>query len=411
MLELQTNLKQRSDYTHKFNVNAGRYGWLRLTPAYSVKMVEEIISRYESNLKVLDPFCGTGTTALSAIYYAHMSTTVDINPFLVWLAQVKTAHYSDNVLETTLNRGKQIVDLVKSKSIEAATEPSIYKIERWWCKEAREFLCFLKGAIIHAEPAVNQISNLLKIAFCRTLIEISNVAFNHQSMSFKDEVHANINYDFEQIFFDNLSFVVNGARDNPSSEAGVILGDSRNLHNVLATKFDLVITSPPYANRMSYIRELRPYMYWLGYLANGKDAGILDWSAIGGTWGIATSRLMEWKRDKNFWFPRKLNGTLKLIANGENANGKLLAQYVEKYCSDMILHFYSLRQVLNEGARVHYIVGNSTFYGNLVATEQIYAEILKELKFIDVEVTAVRKRNSKKELFEFDVSATWPGPG
>ncbi|WP_322490103.1 hypothetical protein [Chloroflexus sp.] len=38
----------------------------------------------------------------------------------------------------------------------------------------------------------------------------------------------------------------------------------------------LVITSPPYPNRMSYIRELRPYMYWLGYLNNGRDAGELD---------------------------------------------------------------------------------------------------------------------------------------
>ena len=35
-------LRQRADYTHKFNVGAGRHGWLRLTPAYSVKVVEEI---------------------------------------------------------------------------------------------------------------------------------------------------------------------------------------------------------------------------------------------------------------------------------------------------------------------------------------------------------------------------------
>jgi hypothetical protein len=37
-------LRQRADYTHKHNVKTGRHGWLRLTPAYSVKVVEEIIS-------------------------------------------------------------------------------------------------------------------------------------------------------------------------------------------------------------------------------------------------------------------------------------------------------------------------------------------------------------------------------
>src|SRR5205823_779155 len=55
-----------------------------------------------------------------------------------------------------------------------------------------------------------------------------------------------------------------------------------------------VTTSPPYPNRMSYIRELRPYMYWLGYLSDGRAAGELDWKAIGGTWGCATSMLNTW---------------------------------------------------------------------------------------------------------------------
>ena len=409
MLELQTNLKQRSDYTHKFNAQAGRRGWLRLTPAYSVKMVEEIIGRYGEGLNVLDPFCGTGTTALSAAYYSHIAATTDINPFLVWLAQAKTARYSRSALEAALNQGHQAIDLVERGSIESAPEPSIYKIERWWSKKAREFLCALKGAIIRIDPDRSQASDLLKIAFCRTLIEISNAAFNHQSMSFKDEIKTAVQCEFKQVFFDNLSFIVEGACDNPSGDAEIILGDARNLHDALENKFDLVVTSPPYANRMSYIRELRPYMYWLGYLANGRDAGNLDWTAIGGTWGTATSRLMEWKRDKNSWFPRELDGVLGRIADKENANGALLARYVEKYCSDMALHFSSLRRILNEGARIHYIVGNSTFYGNLVETEQVYAKMLKEFGFIDVEAAAVRKRNSKKELFEFDISATWPG--
>ena len=86
----------------------------------------------------------------------------------------------------------------------------------------------------------------------------------------------------------------------------------------------------------------------------------------------------------------------------------MLAAYVAKYCEDMSLHFDSLRRVLNRGARVHYIVGNSTFYGVLVPTEQIYAAMLREYGFAAVSVRPIRKRNSKKALVEFDVSATWP---
>jgi hypothetical protein len=34
-------VKQRSDYTFKYNQKLGRHGWLRLTPAYSVKLVSQ----------------------------------------------------------------------------------------------------------------------------------------------------------------------------------------------------------------------------------------------------------------------------------------------------------------------------------------------------------------------------------
>ena len=80
-----------------------------------------------------------------------------------------------------------------------------------------------------------------------------------------------------------------------------------------------------------------------------------------------------------------------------------------KYFDDIWEHFNSLVPMLNAGAELHYIVGNSTFYGVLLSVEKLYAAMLESLGFEDVECRAIRKRNSKKELFEFDVSARWPG--
>lgn len=148
-------------------------------------------------------------------------------------------------------------------------------------------------------------------------------------------------------------------------------------------------------------------MYWLGYLSDARHAGELDWQAIGGTWGIATSRLNGWKRQEDCWLPDELHGIVASIAREANANGALLAAYVAKYCEDMSRHFGSLRTVLKDGASVHYIVGNSTFYGVLVPTERLYAAMLRKYGFADVEIRPVRKRNSKKALVEFEVSAVW----
>jgi len=405
----RAQLSQRSDYTYKFNATTGRHGWLRLTPAYSLKIVEELIVGRHRAKRIFDPFCGTGTTALSAAYHGHEGVTSDINPFLVWLAQAKTAHYSPQEIAATRQACVFALDLVKRQSIDPAPAPAIHNIERWWNENVLDFLRLLHAAILEVTNDLSAERTLLLIAFCRSLIVLSNAAFNHQSMSFKDDDQFDIGFDTDMayIFNEDVRFVLSGAIENPVGQGHVIFGDSRNSAAVVEGPFDLIVTSPPYANRMSYIRELRPYMYWLGYLVDGRGAGELDWTAIGGTWGVATSRLADWNRPADHFKSAHLADALDKIAHTDNKNGILLANYVAKYFDDMWSHFCGLIPVLSGGAELHYIVGNSTFYGVLVSTELLYAEMLAELGFSGIERRAIRKRNSKKELVEFDVVARW----
>lgn len=185
------------------------------------------------------------------------------------------------------------------------------------------------------------------------------------------------------------------------SLARAFLGDARHLEALLQAKYTCVITSPPYPNRMSYIRELRPYMYWLGFLHDGRQAGELDWQAIGGTWGCATSNLMKWRPSDEIRVP--FEGFADMIAQIAKRS-EVLSRYVHKYFEDCVLHFRSLVRVLHDGAVVHYIVGNSKFYDVIVPTEEIYAALMCTHGFEDVRIEKIRKRNSKKELFEFVVT-------
>ena len=410
-LALTERLRQRADYTHKHNIKTGRHGWLRLTPAYSVKVVEELISAHDGACRILDPFCGTATTALSAAYHGHEGVTTDINPFLVWLGQAKVASYTPTTIMATRHACAQVISAAQRKQIAPAQCPPIHNIERWWSKDALDFLCVTKAAIEARTATDSDERTLLQVAFCRTLIALSNAAFNHQSMSFKDDGQASfgLDHDMAGMFAADVRFVLTGAADNPGGRGQVVLGDARNLRATIRGQFDTIITSPPYANRMSYIRELRPYMYWLSYLVSGRDAGDLDWSAIGGTWGIATSRLIAWKRGDGRLASAALDSALDRIAHKDNKNGKLLSNYIAKYFDDMWVHLQGLTPVLAPGADVHYIVGNSTFYGILLPVEQIYAEMFAHLGFDRIECRPIRKRNSKMELIEFDVTACWSG--
>ncbi|GIV99895.1 hypothetical protein [Roseiflexus sp.] len=156
---------------------------------------------------------------------------------------------------------------------------------------------------------------------------------------------------------------------------------------------------------MSYIRELRPYMYWLGYLCDGREAGELDWQAIGGTWGVATSNVGRWSppEPRAIPYPEFSDILAKISVKSD-----LLARYVHKYFYDMADHINDLFVVIKPGGTIYYIVGNSKFYDVIVPVEAIFASMFSERGFVDVDVRPIRKRTSKKELYEYLICARKP---
>jgi len=409
-------VRQNADLTFQFNRHHGRHGWLRLTPAYSVKLVADILAASDREIRVLDPFSGTATTLLCATYAGDNATGVEINPFLTWFGNAKLAQYDPVCIDTASEIFHTLISQATREDSSSVDAPPMYNLQRWWNPDRLDFLCKFKAALDEVSPLVSKTRDLLQVVFCRLVISLSNVAFNHQSMSFKDKNEADCLEQRQGVLFDTEpdladlaraegQRVLDSAADNPTGSGIVIRGDSRSVSSVISGAFDLLITSPPYANRISYIRELRPYMYWLGYLNDGRDAGEMDWSAIGGTWGIATSRLTEWEPSPDGFCPSYLDAVLSSIRIANHKSGVLLSNYVAKYFEDMWSHIRDVVNIMATGGSVHYVVGNSTFYNILVPVERLFADMLQEAGFREVRITCLRKRNSKKQLYEFDVSA------
>jgi hypothetical protein len=399
---------QRSDYTFKYNTKLGRHGWLRLTPAYSLKLVQELVSKTPKTAFILDPFSGTATTGLCASEMGMSAHLCDINPFLIWFGNTKLFNFSAKKLNDIEDVFNQILIEFPTNIQNDNWVPNIHNIERWWCGHTLPIVAALRAQIVEevGEPDNNPYSNLIWISFCRLIIETSSASFNHVSMSFKGGVTKFELNQIQDLFKEIFENILASSKMPIEGKAVVHKIDSRNMEQVENTRYAHVITSPPYPNRMSYIRELRPYMYWTKFLDKASEAGELDWKAIGGTWGIATSRLKDWS-PTDIELPDILLTSCEKILNSGDKNSELMARYVHKYFYDMHLHFSSLRHLLENGAKLDYIVGNSTFYGIHVDSEKIYEKSLELLGFSNISSVIVRKRNSKKELYEYCVSAYW----
>lgn len=414
-MKTDTALGRLDHLSFKGNIKKARYGWLRLTPAYSVHLVSEILDAHRgSTERVLDPFCGTGTTALVCAERGIACDTTDINPFLLWLTAAKTRPYAKEDIAAFQRAAAQVTKAIQADSDDdqKVWAPPLHQIEKWWDDRTLAALSRVMCSIVTgAKERSTPVNDLLKVAFCRTMIERANVSFGHQSMSFKKGPQAELPLDARNAIADTWGQAVASIQEAAKSPIemmpNAIQCDARELNSKLERgAYTCVITSPPYPNRMSYIRELRPYMYWLEFLRDGREAGELDWQAIGGTWGCATSNVGKWEPPTERDIPFADFATiLERIAE----HSRLLSRYVHKYFYDMAGHCENLFAVTAPGGSVNYIVGNSKFYDVLLPVEQIFASLFEHVGFKNVEIRTIRKRSSKKELFEYVVSAAKPG--
>ncbi len=400
MTVAQQVLGRSEHLTFKGNGYESRYGWLRLTPAYSLHLVAQIIEDYATSEPiVLDPFCGTGTTALLCAERGIVCDTTDINSFLIWLTRAKTKRYSSQHLDDFANISTEVTEAILNPRQASTWLPLLHQIEKWWGEKEL-------SALGRAMSRIERLStcqpgtavDLLKIAFCRVMIAHARVSFGHQSMSFRKHGEENPLFSFlssgEQAMADDWQracAVISRTAASPIlAQPNVFLCDARSLSSKLeANRYTCVITSPPYPNRMSYIRELRPYMYWLRFLQDGREAGELDWKAIGGTWGCATSNLATWEPGCGAEVPCK---DFPRILEGINRHSPALSRYVHKYFCDMVQHCRELFVVVRPTGTVHYIVGNSKFFDTLLPVESIYAALFKAAGFQSARVQAIRKR-------------------
>jgi hypothetical protein len=105
--------------------------------------------------------------------------------------------------------------------------------------------------------------------------------------------------------------------------------------------------------------------------------------------------------------PVPYDGFERLVAR-IGKQSPVLGRYVHKYFEDMTIHAGALAAVVAPRGRIHYVVGNSKFFDVVVPVEAIFEALFASAGFVGTSVRTLRKRTSKKELYEFLVSAEKP---
>jgi len=255
---------------------------------YPARMIPQIakrlILRYSNEReKVLDPFCGSGTTLVEARLTRRYSVGIDINPFAVLLAKVKatpidfTAVDFDPV-EFLKRLESTYADAKKKGTLPDAPKYLFWNLLHWFKESVARELEFLYQRI--EEVKDNDVKDLLKVAFSDTVFRTSNIDLRSSRFirTMQEEKLSDFNPDvlaqferklmecFRQVKLFTRKIKNTESEWNPKQPVvSVIQADAKKLR-FEDQEFDAIVTSPPYGeekNTVGYSRWAKFSLLWL----------------------------------------------------------------------------------------------------------------------------------------------------
>lgn len=219
--------------------------------------------------RVIDPFCGSGTSLLECAHLGMQAIGTDINPLAVFIANAKLTAITVSVNEfrrevsavirryDTIKLPKKGKDSAREDYLLSWFTPEIYSdIER-----VRLAIESLNSAV--AAPLLTIASNLLRDY---SLQDPNDLRIRRRKTPLP-EIRFIEAYESAAVAFLDKLEDAQGILERPATQSRAVLIDSRT---VTASdlgrggKFDCALTSPPYATALPYIDTQRLSLVWLG---------------------------------------------------------------------------------------------------------------------------------------------------
>jgi len=229
----------------------------RFIESIPYKLITEI--GLNENERVLDPFCGSGTTLLEAQKLGYESVGIDLNPIACLISRVKTQKALFDIIEEgyALSSRARIRYQEEELSI-----PSIPNLDHWFKED-------IQKAIFTLVSEINVLSNkclqdALRFCLSSIIVRVSNQDSDTRYAAVEKKSNAADVYRNFEIAVKRLQSAQ--IHNKPDAFTKIINRDILSVHHdEIGDNIGLAITSPPYPNAYEYWLYHKYRMWWLGY--------------------------------------------------------------------------------------------------------------------------------------------------
>jgi hypothetical protein len=312
-------------------------------------------------MAVLDPFMGSGTTAIEAAPVATEVFGVEIDPYARLIATASTTRLSDKSISRLESVVKGALSGAPKTDGDTTLRPRLNNVEYWFEPEQFENLLRLKTYLIRSDLQEAEL-NLLLAAFgdiIRACSKAERQSLKPYISSKYVKVTRPVFAEFHKVASKYLSAIAANAKNR--AEAIQWAGNDATDFQI-EDGVDLAITSPPYINAMDYTRCVKLESAWIG---TADDQSLRT---------VKAAQLGEASR-RHGAFDEDVLALCHECFGELQDRDPVRFQTAVAFFVDMKRNLISVRRSLKADGTYFLIIGNSRIRGLEIPTHELIAKI------------------------------------
>jgi hypothetical protein len=397
MIEFKDWTNQRATAhlsTNSFSEVIAFQGWRNFKEAYAPELVEKAYRETSQALErpvrtCVDPFGGSGTTALACQFLGVEVTTIEVNPFLADLIEAKLSAYDVKKLANGLGRvlstrrpppRKELLARLKHCP-KTFIQPGV-EGRYLFSREVAAEISLLYQRISRTRDA--NVKRLFKVLLTSITVDLSNVVVSGKGRRYRKNWEARkvtrktVREEFEKTVLAAI-YDIQRFTNRSSKQFKLLRGDSRQRIKEISS-VDLAVFSPPYPNSFDYTDVYNVELWVGGYFRNDRDNRTLRADTLRSHVQIKREYAKSLKGSK------LLDKTIaKLRLNADQLWNRSIPNMIISYFSDMLALLQDIAKSLVTGGRVYVVIGNSMYAGIEVDVGRILEQLAPkaDLKFLN----------------------------